>query len=193
MNDLEADAHVAAINRLKLLSPDFNLLSPNAAVAFAETVDDARYLLMRLVRYVVSWACWATMIVSTFVAFCSLIACLGLWGHEDFDGWRGMMMAHPFAFLFSSVISVLVFLALYVAIATPYRYQTTKPGLNARTCGTCGVQGPDLWRCGNCQGFRVAKVFSGIIWLLGLALTIVTYVLDIGIILFSMFTGIGKK
>jgi hypothetical protein len=62
----------------------------------------------------------------------------------------------------------------------------SKPGLNVRTCGTCGVRGPDPWFCGNCKGFRIAKVFTSLLWVLGVVLTIVTIVLDVVILLASL-------
>jgi hypothetical protein len=162
-----------------------------ADVAFAETVDDARFLAMRLTRYVVSWVCWAAMCASTALACVTPL--VHWYGSTGCIAWMEVpAIPHPFLTFGFFVVSTVINFCLYVAIATPYRYITTKPGLNVRTCARCGVQGPDLWYCGNCDSFRIYKVFTSIIWLLGALLTTVTIILDIVLFIVG-FKSMGSK
>lgn len=151
-----------------------------AAVSIAETFDDFLYQIMRLARAVISMALFALMFYSLFFSVTSALLVLT----SDGDKW--VLTKYGPWFLEYTPVMIASFM-LYVAIATPYRYKTTKPGLDMRTCGACGSKGPDRWHCGRCKKFRVAKVFTTAIWLLGLAVTLVSVVFDISQLLVNLF------
>lgn len=165
---------------IKIAKTSRDSVPPYALVAISETVDDARYLIMRLARFVISFVFFAAMLLSLFMAFVTPIIWV-VWRQvpeNQIVWWRYPAAIHPWMAFFGFAAGVAVCFALFVAIATPYRYTSNKPGLDVRTCGSCGVQGPNNWFCGNCNGFRYVKVFSSIIWLLGLFLTLFTVTFD---------------
>lgn len=157
------------------------------SAAVDECVDDALYVVMRLARTLVALVLEAGMIFSIFAAFMSpLVALLGENTHNVKPIW--LTVTSPEHWVLSTLFwvgMVILCFAVLVAVSTPYRYAVVKPGLNVRTCGTCGVNIANAWRCSNCKEFRPAWVVSMVILALSAIITVFCFTHDLLAILWG--------
>jgi len=166
-------------------------------------LDDLRYVLMRGARLVCVLAAEVVMVAGAAVAFsCAAIGAMDLvsppkigeraanLATQGHTGWYDVLMAnHPGACAVPA--AALCLLGLCAAVSWGgYRYNTSKPGLDVRECGTCRVRIPNEWFCGACKSFRPAKAFSLLLWSASLAVTAVYVVHDV--LSFGLF-ALGRR
>lgn len=133
--------------------------------------DDARYVLMRVIRLVAlltsDVVCAYSFLLFFRSAFWCLMNALGVERHAVWNApWiYKVTMDQP---LLGLVLCAGAFAAGWFcmySLGLPYREATRKPGLNARRCHRCRIAVPDDWKCSHCGVFRFEKVYSSF-WLL---------------------------
>lgn len=147
-------------------------------------MDDLRYVVMRLIRFVLS-------VTADTVWTVSLVAMmwvpLAVWtehsrghGYYYWPGWdAGWEPFKVWIYTMHPIVSCMIPCVLFVvawmlapAIGFPYRYRATKPGLGIRECEACKAKIADLWFCDRCHHFRIVKILTSFLWLVSLAVTI---------------------
>lgn len=150
-------------------------------IVVAECFDDLRYVIMRVLRFSIG------LLMRLYAIYF-----LGMWAKAWFmfgTAW-GMALTpwhrvivdgtnHWFIIGCSFLLTSMILFGLDLAVGVPYRYRSAKPGLSARTCGSCGIQVPDDWLCNHCKGFRPAKFFTQSMYAASVLVTLVFVVYDV--------------
>lgn len=166
-------------------------------VFVTDVLDDARYVLMRAVRLTVLLLCEYNLIWVGLGIFRSAVALLFKMdrgyagGHEWW--WYDFLGKNPEIGLPLCIVLFGVLWFLMYAFGMPYRYETTKPGLNARRCHRCRIAIPDELFCSNCRAFRPAKIASLAVKIVSGIVTALFVVHDTMMLVFSMVLLGGKK
>lgn len=155
--------------------------------AFRDAEQEFRYVLMRTVRLMLAFVFEGLTLVGTAVAGLSTIVSvfyiltLG-WlpvGAKDWEGSRNVLMDHPLALMLVSIPLTFFFVSQWLAITSPYHFNTKMPGLNTKHCWHCGTEIQDVLRCTECKAFRLGRVLTKGLWVYSLAITVFYIVHDL--------------
>lgn len=193
----------ARVNRRDLSGTDSATITTEPSkgsedeVFYTDVFDDARYVLMRAVRLTVLLLCEYNLIWVGLGIFRSAVALLFKMdrgyagGHEWW--WYDFLGKNPEIGLPLSIILFGAMWFMIYAFGIAYRYDTTKPGFNARLCHKCSVVISDVLFCSNCQAFRPARIASFAIKIVSGVVTAIFAVHDMLMLLFSLFLLGGRK
>ena len=145
-----------------------------------EMVDDARYIIMRLARLIAYIVVEVTMYVSVFYTLVSpLFGFMKDYYERRGSPWQIFLSHNWIICMIGFAILAVTAFALVQSIAIPYRWSTSKPGLNIRTCPRCGGATPNRWHCSKCNTFQVTKIVSSTFWCASLVVTLAFIIHDI--------------
>lgn len=165
--------------------------------------DDVRYVLMRFLRLAgmtageigfIAGVSYGTMsmlmgLMSLNLTVAQVQTKLIMSGHH-FMPWT-LFAVHPF--VWCPVLYALGIFSMFCAysMSAPYRYKTSKPGLNVKECWCCGVSMADDFFCQKCKSFRPSCVVSWMLWFLSGTVTFLFVVHDVVAFVFVIFYGTG--
>jgi hypothetical protein len=167
-------------------------------VFVTDVFDDFRYLIMRSVRFAILIGCDVSLVYVGFGIYRSTVICLFMrdlpaaqLAHPT-NPYYNLISQSPFGGLIGGMVLFAFLWMLMYAAGMPYRYETDKPGLNARMCHNCRIAIPDELFCPNCKVLRPARLVSWAINMLSAILTGLFAIHDF----FSFMLGVylwGKK
>ncbi len=161
-----------------------------------DCLDDARYVVMRFVRLVITVASE----VGAFGAFV-LFARAGMWLFLNSFGdkivsntgkwYYDVSTNYPLPAMGLWILAFSICWVMMYAVGMPYRTQTEKPGMSARRCHKCRIAITDDFHCSNCKVFRPQKLLSLFLQFLSRLVSWMFTIHDVAAGLFSM--ALGRK
>ncbi|MDX6768949.1 MAG: hypothetical protein SF051_05410 [Elusimicrobiota bacterium] len=147
----------------------------------SDLADDVRYLLMRVLRFGGQLLLDAGVVLGLAYAYAIFMGAIV---------FANQPTPLNFVKVLGCVILAFLCMAMMYGVGVAYRYDTTKPGLDLRRCGDCGIIIRNEWSCSGCESPRLlAKGASCLIWTASAMLTCVWVVHDLLVLWFAF----GKR